>query len=87
VEAKEASRNAQNIASMFNAALAAGAVQLEEVKSVEEAYEMLSEGVVIRDGVFKGKRFSIDISKREFESAKEMLKLNGQGDGIRYVAR
>ncbi len=78
-----AMRTAQQLASVFNAAMATGAKELDDVKTTEEAIQRIITGVE-GGGAFKGKQFVAKANAMHVESARAYLRYDANEKILRY---
>lgn len=76
-------RSAQTLCSVFNAAVASGASELEDVKTVDRAVELMLTGVN-GGGPFKNNRFVVDSTPEEAEAAKPYLEFRQEDQMLIY---
>ncbi|MBK8093147.1 MAG: hypothetical protein IPK32_14470 [Verrucomicrobiaceae bacterium] len=76
-------RSAQPLCSVFNAAVASGASELEDVKTVDRAVELMLTGVN-GGGPFKNNRFVVDSTPEEAEAAKPYLEFRQEDQMLIY---
>ena len=81
-----AMRNAQSFASVFNAAMAAGSTELDDVRTVDDAMKRMIAGVE-GGGPFKGRRFQMEATPEEAAAAKPYLKYDLDQKALFYASR